>query len=155
MNTPKSTTAPVLASSNGEEDFWWNGEPGKRGAIVTKTDRYGQRWVLDLESTHWVTQRVAAGLLDVTVMTINTWIRSGKVRGSKKRKVLGDISFKGDKVSVQALPSVSVIPLREIERLAEKRGIFRTAPAAPSRRRSLVAADLERKKGGDKNANKG
>jgi len=155
MTPPKVKSEPVLASSNGEEDFWWHGEPGQRGAVVFKTDRFGQRWALDVERTHWVTQRVAAGLLNVTVMTVGTWIRQGKIKGAKRRKVVGDLVFKGTKVSFKKEPSVSVIPLKEIERLAEERGIFRETPLPDGRLRPLTPADLKQLKGGEKNADQG
>jgi len=154
MTQPPLPNEPVLASTNDEEDYWWHGEPGQRGAVVFKTDRFGQRWALDIERTHWVTQRVAAGLLNVTVMTVNNWIRDGKIKGAKKRKVLGDLKAKDGKLSIEKLPSVSVIPLREVERLAEERGIFRDAPLPDGRLRPLTPADLKKAKGGEKNADK-
>lgn len=120
-----------------------------------KTDRFGQRWALDLESTHWVTQRVAAGLLDVSVMTVHNWIRDGKIRETKQRKVLGDLTRKGTKLSFPGKGTVSVIPLREIERLAEERQMFRKVPLSPGSRRAMRAASFNKKKGGDKNADEG
>lgn len=69
-----------------------------------KTDEHGMRWTLDIDSTHWITQRTAAGLLNVTVMTINTWVRQGKIRSAKLRK------------------GVSVISMQEIEQIAIARG---------------------------------
>jgi hypothetical protein len=138
MTTAKDRE-PVLASivrtDGGNEEYWWNGEPGRRGGVVFKTDRFGQRWTLDIRSTHWVTQRVAAGLLEVSVMTISNWIREGKITDTKKRN------------------GVAVISLKEVERIAEARGMFVRKALTPEQRRSIRAASFNRKKGGDKNAN--
>jgi hypothetical protein len=101
---------PVLASIQRQGrlklEFYWVGYPGDRGAKVIKTDEHGVRWTLDVESNHWVTQRVAAGLLGVSVMTINNWVRQGKLGKLMKRR------------------GVSVISMRVLERIAEARGIF-------------------------------
>lgn len=160
MTTTEETAEPVLAmvvlADGGDEEYWWSGDPGKRGAVVFKTDRFGQRWTLDIESTHWVTQRVAAGLLCVTPMTVNNWVRTGKIRQARKRKVSGDLSFEGRKiVSEKGRGSVSVIPLKEIEKLAEARGMFLRTPLTPEKLRAMRSASFKRKKGGDSDANKG
>jgi hypothetical protein len=101
---------PVLASVQKEGrqtlEFYWVGYPGARGAKVIKTDEHGMRWTLDIESTHWVTQRVAAGLLRVSVMTINNWVRAGRFGKPVKRR------------------GVSVVPMRLLEQVAEERGIL-------------------------------
>lgn len=136
--TTATNRKPVLASivltDGGDEEYWWTGEPGSRGAVVFKTDRFGQRWTLDIRATHWVTQRVAAGLLEVSAMTISNWIREGKITETKKRK------------------GVVVIALREVERIAEARGMFVRRALTPEQRRSIRAASFKRKRGGDKSA---
>jgi hypothetical protein len=100
----------VLASVQREGrqlvEFYWVGSPGDRGAKVIKTDEHGMRWTLDIGSNHWVTQRVAAGLLKVSVMTINKWVREGKLGQSMKRR------------------GVSVISMKMLERVAAARGIL-------------------------------
>ncbi len=85
-------------------EFYWVGEPGERGAKVVKTDEHGMRWTLDVDSTHWVTQRVAAGLLNVSIMAVNRWEREGRFGKRLKRN------------------GVSVISMKAVERLAEARG---------------------------------
>jgi hypothetical protein len=129
-------TRPVFASAllleGGDAEFWWLGAPGNREATVIKTDRFGQRWVLHVKSTHWVTQRVAAGLLDVTFMTITNWISEGKITHTKKRN------------------GVTVIPLKEVERIAEARGIFTQEPLSPEQRGAIKS--YKRRRGGEKNA---
>jgi hypothetical protein len=101
---------PVLASrayEDGDEvEFWWVGRAKTRGARVIKTDPQGMRWTLDIESNHLVTQRVAAGLLDVSLMTVNNWVRAGTFGPKQSRN------------------GVSVVPMRRVEELAEERGIF-------------------------------
>jgi hypothetical protein len=135
---PAKERGPVLAciimTEGGDEEYWWNGEPGKRGAVVFKTDRFGQRWTLDIRATHWVTQRVAGGLLEVSPMTISNWIRDGKIAETKKRN------------------GVTVIALKEVERIAEARGMFVRKALTPEQRRSIRAASFKWKRGGDKNA---
>lgn len=109
MYTP-GPPADVLASEAVEDgaavEFWWTLGPGPRGARVVRTDEHGMRWTLDIDSNHWVTQRVAAGLLNVSLMTVNTWVRRG-VFGKKKLR-----------------NGVSVVPMAEVQRLAEERGIL-------------------------------
>ena len=100
----------ILATSakegRGKIEFWWVGPPGERGAKVVKTDEFGMRWTLDVGNTHWVTQRVAAGLLGVSVMTINKWVRERKLGKTMLRN------------------GVSVISMRVLEKIAEGRGVF-------------------------------
>ena len=102
----------VLASEQNIDgskcQFWWvDDAEGGRGAKVIKTDQHGMRWTLDVGSTHVVTQRIAAGLLRVTVMTVNKWVRDGVFGTPLKRR------------------GVSVIPMKAVERIAEARGILR------------------------------
>jgi predicted site-specific integrase-resolvase len=73
---------------------------------VVKTNEFGMRWTLDIGNTHWVTQRVAAGLLGVSVMTVNKWVRERKLGKTMLRN------------------GVSVISMRVLERIAESRGVF-------------------------------
>ncbi len=102
---------PVLVSemNDGNEihQFWWLGFPGERGARVITTDQYGARWTLDVNTTHLVTQKVAAGLLSVSLMTVNKWVRD---------EVFGEQQWRDG--------GVSVIPLRAVEALAVARGIL-------------------------------
>ena len=76
-----------------------------KGARVTRLDRFGQRWVLDIARSHLVTHRVAAGLLGVTPMTIYNWSKLGVFRKQQTRN------------------QVAVIPMSEIERIARERGL--------------------------------
>ena len=100
----------VLASEMNDGDqnhqFWWLGYPGARGARVITTDEFGARWTLDVNTAHLVTQKVAAGLLNVSLMTVNKWVRDGVFGGQQWRN------------------GVSVIPLQAIEALAVARGIL-------------------------------
>jgi hypothetical protein len=108
MSYPQSED--ILASTVKEwghtVEFWWVGFPGERGAKVVKVDEHGMRWTLDIQSTHWVTQKIAAGLLGVSVMTVNKWVREGAFRKPMLRR------------------GVSVISMRELEKVAEARGVF-------------------------------
>lgn len=90
----------------GSIEFWWKGHPGERGAKVVRVDEHGMRWTLDIEHTHWVTQKVAAGLLKVSLMTVNKWVREGKFGATKLRR------------------GVSVLSMRQVEHLGETRGLF-------------------------------
>ncbi|MDX2061297.1 MAG: hypothetical protein SFV24_26020 [Gemmatimonadales bacterium] len=106
-----SSKEPLRASVQREWantiEFYWIDDPGGgRGAQVVKTDEHGMRWTLDVGATHFVTQRIAAGLLNVTVMTVNNWVREGRFGQTMKRR------------------GVSVIPMTAVERVAEARGIF-------------------------------
>ena len=149
--------AYINTNEGADEEYWWHGEPGERGASVIKTDRFGQAWVLDVKSTHWVTYRVAAGLLEVTVPTIHAWVGEGVITETKKRYQTaykrtsdGGIDLKHPKRI-----GVSVIPLKEIERIAKERGLFTPRPLTPKQRRAIKAITFTRKKGGETNANKG
>lgn len=101
---------PLLASSATEDgdkiEFWWVGYPGARGAKVITTDPYGMRTTLEIGPDHWVTQRVAAGLIAVSLMTVNNWVRSG-VFGPR-----------------EARNGVSVVRMNRVEELAAQRGVF-------------------------------
>lgn len=155
---PKSTRhrlelASIVITEGGDEEFCWRGEAGEEGAVVFKTDRFGQRWTLDIEKTHWITQRVAAGLLGVSVMAVNNWIRQGKIKGAKKRAVKTDISREGSRIIIPpSTRSVSVIPFKEIRRIAESRGDFLPPPElTPEQRARIKAVSFNRKKkGGEK-----
>ena len=84
---------------------WYSGDRGPfEGALVEKTDRFGQRWRLEIGRSSYVTVRVAAGLLRVTPMTISNWLQAKKFPHAKK---------KGNAV---------VIPLRDVESIARQRG---------------------------------
>lgn len=98
----------VHADGGGTVEFWWMGFPGTWGAQVVKTDEHGMRWTLDATSTHWVTQRIAAGLLNVSVMTINRWVKDG---------VFGKPVYRN---------GVSVVSMREVQRIAHERGLLPT-----------------------------
>lgn len=154
---PSAILASVLVTEGGDEEYWWIGTPGERGAVVFKTDRFGQRWTLDLDATHWVTQRVAAGLLGVSVMTVNNWIREGRITDSKRRKVDGSTGRGESRTTTPRRGgSVSVIPLKTVERIAEERGMFIHRAPPPGERRAMRAASVkrphERRKGGEKDA---
>ena len=101
---------PILASVADEDgdhiEFFWVGEPGSRGAKVVTTDTQGMRWTLEAGPDHLVTQRVAAGLLAVSLVTVNKWVRDG---------ALGEREYRN---------GVSVIPMEIIERVAVQRGVL-------------------------------
>ena len=104
----KTVLAGSEKTSTGEElEYWWfAGNVGfLEGAIVVRIDRFGQRWQLQLDRASYVTVRVAAGLLDVTPMTVTNWLRSGVFPRAK------------------TISKATVIPLRDVERAARARGI--------------------------------
>ncbi len=166
MNRRRAPDAPVLASHSSdpgegsEEEYWWRGHPGEREAVVFKTDRFGQRWVLEMDSSQWVTYRVAAGLLDVSVPTIHTWVENGKITATKKRVPTMYTMKKGklkDADPKGSRAGVLVISLKEVEQIAEARGIFHHAPLTAQQRRVLAGrtVNLKRAKGGEADANEG
>jgi|GEM_PF-5069461 hypothetical protein len=87
--------------------FCWVYDPDLRttGARVIRQDKYGQKWTLDIPHTHVVTQKVAAGLLRVSLVTINKWVREGKFGRPRVRN------------------GVSVIPLTALRKIADGRNI--------------------------------
>ena len=88
------------------EYAWYSGRLGPHeGIVVIKTDRFGMRWRLELPRHANVTVRVAAGLLNVTPMTVSNWIRDGVFQGVLRGK------------------KAVMIPVRDIERVAKLRGI--------------------------------
>jgi hypothetical protein len=103
---PDNFMASSILDGGQRMEFWWVGFAGKRGAKVVKVDEFGMRWTLDIESTHWVTQKVAAGLLKVSLMTVNKWVRDGSFRNHATRR------------------GVSVISLKEVEEVARQRGVY-------------------------------
>ena len=80
-------------------------QPVFKGARVTRLDRYGQSWVLSIPRTHAVTHRIAAGLLDVTAVTILNWSRRGVFGPIQRRK------------------GTAVIALNLLEKIARERGM--------------------------------
>lgn len=101
----------ILASSADEHgdhvEFYWVGDvAGNRGARVITVDKDGMRWTLEADAGHLVTQRVAAGLLNVSLMTVNKWVRDG---------ALGEREYRN---------GVSVIPMAIIEQVAVQRGVL-------------------------------
>lgn len=165
MTKPKSSRTAVLAgqyiniTEGCDEEYWWIGEPGRREGRVIKTDRFGQSWELKVKSTHWVTFRVAAGLLEVTVPTIHSWVREGKIATTKKRFRPAPRLISAGRLDLSNFKraGVSVIPMKEVERLAEARGIFIRTPLTPQQKRALKGrvVTMKRKKGGETDADKG
>lgn len=85
---------------------WYSGRMGPHeGVVVIRTDRFGQRWRLELPRRANVTFRVAAGLLNVTTPTIANWQRAGVFPHAFKKK------------------NVMLIPIRDVERIARKKRI--------------------------------
>ena len=72
---------------------------------MIKTDRFGQRWRLELSRRSNITTRVAAGVLGVTAMTVANWVRNGAFPHAIKKR------------------NVTLIPARDVERVARQRGI--------------------------------
>lgn len=105
-NDPQSTLASELSDESGFHQFYWVGRPGERGAKVISEDRDGMRWTFEAATGHLVPQRIAAGLLGVSLMSINTWVREGR---------FGEKQYRN---------GVSVIPLRAIEDAAVGRKIL-------------------------------
>lgn len=86
---------------------WYSGQMGPHeGVVVIRTDRFGQRWRLELPRRGNVTFRVAAGLLNVTPVTVTNWHRAG----------LFPHAFKKNR-------TLWLIPIRDVERVARKRNI--------------------------------
>ena len=88
------------------EYIWYSGSPGHfKGVIVVKTDRFGQRWQLQIGRGSFVTVRVAAGMLGVTPMTVTNWVRAGQFPNAKTKN------------------RATVVPFHDIERIARGRGL--------------------------------
>ena len=84
---------------------WYAGDRGPfEGALVVRTDRFGQRWRLEISRGSYVTARVAAGLLAVTPVTVANWLKAGEFPNARKKN------------------NAVVIPLRDVERIARQRG---------------------------------
>lgn len=94
-------------TADGLVTFCWVYDPDRRttGARVIRNDKYGQKWTLDIPHTHVVTQKVAAGLLRVSVMTINKWVREGKFGRPRLKN------------------GVSVIPMVALRKIADERNL--------------------------------
>jgi hypothetical protein len=96
---PGGGSVVIVASQREERDvlvtFCWVYNPDLRttGARVVRQDKYGQKWTLDIPHTYVVTQYVAAGLLRVSVMTINKWVREGKLGKVRRRNGVSVISM--------------------------------------------------------------
>lgn len=101
---PADVLISELDEGNQFHQFWWTGRPGTRGARVITTDELGRVWTLEVKTEHVVTQKVAAGLLCLSLMTVNKWVREG---------VFGQ---------PQWLNNVSVVPLQAVEEIAMQRG---------------------------------
>lgn len=104
----KVVTAGTDRTPAGEElqYAWYSGQMGPHeGVVVIRTDRFGQRWRLELPRRGNVTFRVAAGLLDVTPMTVSNWHRAAVFPHAFKKKNLW------------------LIPIRDVERIARKKNI--------------------------------
>lgn len=56
-----------------------------RGAVVEMRDRLGFKYERVVALDDYVSQREAAGILQVPVMTINRWIRNHTLKGKKKK----------------------------------------------------------------------
>lgn len=104
---PRLSVASQVKEKDAVVTFYWvfDVEMQTLGARVIRQDRYGQKWQLDIPHTHVVTQKVAAGLLGVSVMTINKWVRE---------RLFGKPRLRN---------GVSVIPLEAIRKIAEARGV--------------------------------
>jgi len=158
---------PVLAGrylnvkDGGNEEYWWDGKPGKREARVIRTDRFGQRWTLEVGSTHFVTYRVAAGLLNVTVPTIHSWVDAGKLSRKVKRLTPIPKMMNEDQLDLTGSNSpqglVFVVPLKEVARVAEERGLFlhESITPLPKPRPTGPTRTQTQRRGGGKNANQG
>lgn len=106
MYVSNRTLASAADEDGGRIEFYWTGDPGARSAVVITTDSQGIRWTLEAGPHHLVTQRVAAGLLAVSLVTVNKWVREGR---------LGPPDFRN---------GVSVIPMAIIEQVAVQRGVL-------------------------------
>lgn len=105
---PPLVRVGVEQTAGGEkiEYCWYGGTPAPfEGILVIKTDRFGQQWRLQLSRRSNITVRVAAGVLGVTPMTVSNWLREGVFPNALKRK------------------NVTLIPMRDVERVARNRGI--------------------------------
>lgn len=104
---PRSLLVGTERTLAGEriEYLWYSGGLGTlEGAVVVKTDRFGQRWQLQLDRSSYLTVRVAAGMLGVTPMTVTNWVNAGVFPSARRIK------------------KATVIPFRDVERVARDRG---------------------------------
>ena len=77
---------------------WDPGSP-LQGVTITRQLEDGKKYVWYIPHNGVVTQAMAADILDVSLMTVNNWVRSGALRDIKQKTL------------------ASVIPLREIKRV--------------------------------------
>lgn len=78
--------------------------PGERFAVVRLKSRTGIQYTREVKSSGYVTQREAAKLLCVSVMTINRWVRQRTVKSTKRQ-------------------GVSMIAVRDLAEIADENGI--------------------------------
>lgn len=57
-----------------------------RGAVIEMRDRLGFRYERVVGLDEYVSQRDAAGILQVPVMTVNRWIRNRALKSRKKKR---------------------------------------------------------------------
>ncbi len=106
---PSGGSVVIVASQREQPDgsvtFCWVYDPDLRttGARVIRRDKHGQQWTLDIPHTYVVTQNIAAGLMRVSVMTINKWVREGRLGRPLRRN------------------GVSVIQLSALRKMADER----------------------------------
>jgi hypothetical protein len=77
---------------------WDKGGP-LQGVTITRQLEDGNKYVWYIPHNGVVPQAMAADILDVSLMTVNNWVRSGALRDIKQKTL------------------ASVIPLREIKRV--------------------------------------
>lgn len=78
--------------------------PGDLTAVLKMVSRTGMQYTREVKRGGYVTQREAAKLLKVSVMTVNRWVRNGLLRSTMRK-------------------GVSVIAVREVIALADYRKI--------------------------------
>jgi excisionase family DNA binding protein len=81
-----------------------NPPPTQRVAVVRVKTRTGMQYTREVKRGGWVTQREAAELLKVSVMTVNRWVRDRTLQSVKRE-------------------GVSVLPVKAVAALADERKI--------------------------------
>jgi hypothetical protein len=91
--------------------YYRNPPEPKTEAVISLRDRSGFTYERRVPKSGYVSQREAAALLALPVMTINRWVRSLRIKGKTRN-------------------GVSVIRLSDLYLIARERGLAQTATGA-------------------------